>query len=91
MKERTLKVWVYFAICFVVLLLLGLFILVIAQIVKVKNLQRQKEFLESKLNTLLQDEAYYDDANKYVTSSEFIEGYAREVLGLGKEGEENYN
>ena len=73
------------------LLILGLFILVVFQIAQIKSLSRKKANLSAKLNDLLQNEAYYDDANKYVTSNEFIEDYARQVLGLGKENEENYN
>ena len=91
MKEKTLKIWLYVISSFVALLLLGLFVLVVVQIAQVKALERKQANLKAKLNELLQNEAYYDDANKYVTSNEFIEDYARQVLGLGKENEENYN
>ena len=91
MKEKTLKLWLYVIVCGAVLLLLGLFVLVAVQISQIKSLKKTKAELQLKLNNLLESEAYYDDANKYVQSNEFIEGYAREVLGLGKEGEESYN
>ena len=86
-----MKIWLYLIVGAVVLVLLGLFVLVVVQICQVKALKRKETQLKAKLNNLLESEAYYDDANKYVTSNEFIESYAREVLGLGKEDEENYN
>ena len=91
MKEKTLKLWLYVIVCGTVLILLGLFVIVAVQIAQIKSLKKTKAELQLKLNSLLESEAYYDDANKYVQSNEFIESYAREVLGLGKEGEESYN
>ena len=91
MKEKALKFWVYFIVCVSVLLILGLFVLVVVQICQVKALKRKENELSARLNSLLESEAYYEDASKYVQSNEFIESYAREVLGFGKDGEENYN
>ena len=91
MKEKTLKFWLYFIVCAAALLLIGLFVLVVFQIVQIKSLSREKAKSQATLNDLVESEAYYDSANSYVQTDEFIEDYAREVLELGKDGEENYN
>lgn len=91
MKEKTLKALVYGVSAFVALVILGLLVLVIFQIAQIKSLQKRKAEMQLKLNQLLEGQAYYENAIDYVSSDEFISDYARQALGLGKEGEESYN
>lgn len=91
MKEKMTKFWICFSVVAVAVVLFSLFILTTVQIFKIKNLEKKEKKTRARLDNLLQAEQYYDNANEYVSSQEFIEKYAREVLNLGKEGEESYN
>lgn len=91
MRTNTQKFWICFAVVVAVIVLFMLCILTTVQIFKIKSLQRKEKKLQAKLDSLLQTEAYYDNANAYASSQEFIEKYAREVLNLGKEGEESFS
>lgn len=91
MKEKTLKLVVYLISAFVALILIGLFVLVVFQIAQIKSLQRKKADMQAKLNSILEGQAYYESAIDYVSSDDFARDYARDVLGLGSQGEESYN
>ena len=59
----------------------------IFQFVKFGNLQKKEEELTKHLNALEQQIVEYTNENNYIQSNEYLEDYAREVLGWGKENE----
>jgi cell division protein FtsB len=59
----------------------------IFQFAKIGNLQKKEEELNNHLNALEQQIVEYTNENNYIKSNEYLEDYAREVLGWGKEGE----
>ena len=79
-NEKTVKI--ISVICAVVSFVLVC--VLIFQFVKIGNLQKMEEELTKHLNAL---EQQIVDENNYIQSNEYLEDYAREVLGWGKENE----
>lgn len=63
-------------------------IILTCQFVKIANLKDKTESLESYKQQLENQIINYDSANTYYNNnSEYLENYAREVLGWGQEGD----
>lgn len=82
-NEKTVKI--ISVICAVVSF--ALVCVLIFQFVKIGNLQKKEEELTKHLNALEQQIVEYTNENNYIQSNEYLEDYAREVLGWGKENE----
>ena len=82
-NEKTVKI--ISVICAVVSFVLVC--VLIFQFVKIGNLQKKEEELTKHLNALEQQIVDYTNENNYIQSNEYLEDYAREVLGWGKENE----
>lgn len=58
------------------------------QFVKIANLREKSRNLETYKSELIQDITTYDSANTYYNNrTEYLENYAREVLGWGQEND----
>ena len=86
-NEKTVKI--ISVICAV--LSFVLVCVLIFQLAKIGNLQRKEEELTKHLNALEQQIVEYTNENNYIKTNEYLEEYAREVLGWGKEGEMYFN
>ncbi|MGN0961180.1 MAG: hypothetical protein ACI4PF_03145 [Christensenellales bacterium] len=62
------------------------------QFIKIGNLKEKTNNLEAYRNELIQEINTYDTTNDYYNNNrtEYLEGYAREVLGWGLSGETWY-
>lgn len=61
-------------------------IVLVFQFIKIANLKQKTENLETYKQELVQQINEYDSANAYYSNNrtEYLENYAREVLGWGK-------
>ena len=84
-KQKQFKVAKAISIAVVTVLFL-LSIVLIVQFVQINTLQNKQDQLQSQLETLENQIVNYSDQNDYLASDEFIEDYAREVLGFGLTG-----
>lgn len=82
-NEKTVKIIsiICAAISFVLVCVL------IFQLVKISNLKNKEAELTKHLSSLEQQIVDYTNENNYIQSNEYLEDYAREVLGWGKENE----
>ena len=69
------------------MLVFALVCVLVFQFVKINNLKQKEKELEVSLNVLEQQIVDYTNENNYLKSNEYLEDYAREVLGWGKENE----
>lgn len=69
------------------MLVFALVCVLVFQFVKINNLKQKEKELEISLNVLEQQIVDYTNENNYLKSNEYLEDYAREVLGWGKENE----
>lgn len=72
-------------ICAIVMF--ALICVLIFQFTKISNLKNKENQLKGHLSSLEQQIVDYTNENNYLQSKEFLEDYAREVLGWGKENE----
>ena len=86
-KEKTVKL--ISVICAVVSFVLVCVLLF--QFVKISNLQQKEKELTQNLQSLEQQIMEYTNEQNYTSSNEYLEDYAREVLGWGKENEMYFN
>lgn len=86
-KEKTVKL--ISVICAVVSFVLVCVLLF--QFVKISNLQQKEKELTQNLQSLEQQIMEYTNEKNYTSSNEYLEDYAREVLGWGKENEMYFN
>lgn len=82
-KEKTVKL--ISVIC--AILMFALICVLVFQFVKIGNLKKKEKELNNHLNSLEQQIIDYTNENNYLQSNEYLEDYAREVLGWGKENE----
>ena len=68
-------------------LVFALIIVLIFEFVNIANLKNKEKALNLRLNQVEQSIIETTNQNNYLTSSEYLEDYAREVLGWGKDGE----
>ena len=65
-------------------------IILVCQFIKIANLREKTANLETYKQQLEQQINNYDSANNYYSNTEYLEKYAREVLGWGLDNEEWY-
>lgn len=87
MNENTKKALILSGVAFVTIMLIVLFVIVIVQFCQIAPLQKAKLERQAKLEALLSQKEYMQNAIEYVEGNKFIEEYARDVLGYGKDGE----
>ena len=73
-----------------VLLVFTLLIILIFQYVNYWNLRNKEHALQEQLLQLQNEHALYEAEYAYKSSDDYIEDYAREVLGYGKDGSKYY-
>ena len=81
------KVSILSAVAAATVVLITLFIIVIVQCAKIAPLKKQRAEAQAKLEHILEQKENTKNAIEYIEGNKFIEEYAREVLGYGKEGE----
>ena len=72
-------------ICAIVMF--ALICVLIFQFTRISNLKNKENQLKGHLSSLEQQIIDYTNENNYLQSKEYLEDYAREVLGWGKENE----
>ena len=82
-KDKTVKT--ISVICAMVSFILSC--VLIFQFVKINNLKEKEKALTQNLTALENQIVDYTNENNYLQSNEYLEEYAREVLGWGKENE----
>lgn len=70
-----------------VILVFSLTIILVVQFIKIGNLKSKQNNLNNNLASIEQSIIDYTGENAYLKSPDFLEDYAREVLGWGKNGE----
>lgn len=68
-------------------LFFALTIILIVEFVNIANLNNKEKALQARLSDVEQSIVDVTNQNNYLNSSEYLEDYAREVLGWGKDGE----
>ncbi|HBP43435.1 MAG TPA: hypothetical protein DD621_01945 [Clostridiales bacterium] len=81
--SKTVK-WIS-VICAV--LMFALLCVLIFQFVRIANLKQKEKQLSNNLSQLENQIIDYTNESNYIRSSEYLEDYAREVLGWGKNNE----
>lgn len=81
--SKTIK-WIS-VICAV--LMFALLCVLIFQFVRIANLKQKEKQLSNNLSQLENQIIDYTNESNYIRSSEYLEDYAREVLGWGKNNE----
>ena len=61
-------------------------VLLVFQYITYWGLKNKQDALNAELNRLNEEDDYYSSEYEYKSSDEFIEDYAHEVIGWGKEG-----
>lgn len=86
--DKKLKVAKAFTILSVIIMCISIIILA-CQIVKIANLKNKQKALTTERDYLVSEIYNYNSANTYYENNreEFLENYAREVLGWGENGE----
>ena len=69
------------------ILFFALVIILIVEFINIANLNNKEKALQKRLSDVEQSIVNVTNQNKYLNSSEYLEDYAREVLGWGKDGE----
>lgn len=82
-NSKTVK-WIS-VIC--ALLMFALVCVLIFQFVRISNLKQKEKQLSDTLSQLETNIVDYTNESNYLRSSEYLEDYAREVLGWGKNNE----
>ena len=57
------------------------------KLINIANLNNKEKALQKRLSDVEQSIVNVTNQNNYLNSSEYLEDYAREVLGWGKDGE----
>ena len=87
MKDNTKKELIISGVACATILLIVLFIIVMVQFCAIAPLKKQKQQMQAKLEQILEEKEFKENAIDYISGNKFIEEYAREVLGYGREGE----
>ena len=69
------------------ILFFALVIILIVEFINIANLNNKEKELQKRLSDVEQSIVNVTNQNNYLNSSEYLEDYAREVLGWGKDGE----
>ena len=73
-----------------VLLVFALLVILIFQYVSFWNLKSKEQALNEQLQQLQNERALYEAEYEYKSSDAYIDDYAREILGYGKNGSKYY-
>lgn len=73
------------------ILIFTLLCVLVFQLVRISTLKNREDELASTLAALEEQVDDYNAENEYMKSYEYLEDYAREVLGWGKENEVNFD
>jgi len=73
-----------------VLIVVVMIVLLIIQYTQFWALSMKEQQLQEKLSTLQKEHVLFEQEYNYKSSDEFIEDYAHEVLGYGRNGESYY-
>lgn len=73
-----------------VVLIVSLVVLLVIQYAQFWSLSIKESKLKEQLALIQQERAVYEKEYQYKSSDEFLEDYAHEVLGWGREGESYY-
>lgn len=87
-KIRNKLIWQTIA---AVVFVIGLIIILIFQYVQFWSLTIKKNELNNQLALLEKQHYIFEQEYEYKSSDEFVEDYAHEVLGWGRNGESYYN
>ncbi len=87
MTDNLKKALILSGVAFATILIIVLFVVVIVQIANIAPLKRERAEAKAKLEQILNRKEELTDAIEYIEGNKFIEEYAREELGYGKEGE----
>lgn len=68
-------------------LLFALTIVLVVEFISIFNLKHKEQSLQTRLGDVEQTIVDVTNQNNYLSSNEYLEDYAREVLGWGKNGE----
>ena len=69
------------------ILFFALVIILIVEFINIANLNNKEKALQKRISDVEQSIVNVTNQNNYLNSSEYLEDYAREVLGWGKDGE----
>ena len=87
MENRNIRKKIIWQTIFAVLIIVVLFVLLIIQYVQYWSLAIKENQLQDQLALLEKEHYIFEQEYNYKSSDEFIEDYAHEILGWGKEGE----
>jgi len=89
MRQSTLKLLVKLATALAVIVFIVMLVGLTFQYARINNLERTQNELATELNNLVEVRENYETEYDYIEShyNEYIEDYAREVLGWGRDGE----
>ncbi|MDD4275585.1 MAG: septum formation initiator family protein [Clostridia bacterium] len=90
MTENRLKLIVQFVTAVAVCFLFFVLIAITMQYIKLGELKSKQEALEMELNSLLDERCQLSEQVDYIQTEEYVEKYAREILGWGKSGETKF-
>lgn len=90
MENKSIRKKLIWQTVFAVLIIVSLIILLIIQYTQFWSLTIKENELKDKLALLEKEHYIFEQEYNYKSSDEYIEDYAREVLGWGREGESYY-
>ena len=90
MTEKKVKRNIILITVLAVLLVFALIVILVFQYASFWNLKTKEHNLQEQLKQLQTEHAFYEKEYEYKSSDEYIEDYAREVLGWGKYGSKYY-
>ena len=90
MRERTLKGVLQAGTAIAVVLLIALSLVLVVQFVQKKVYTERLMELEAVKESIIAERETLRQEQEYLTSREYIEKYAREVLGMIKSGENKF-
>lgn len=90
MTEKKIKTIIQVSVIAAVSLLLVLLVTIIVQCAVRANLSSRERMLQKQLDSYRNEASSIEDDIEYRKTQEYIEKYARETLGLVKDGEIKY-
>lgn len=91
MTEKKLKTLVNFITIIATIVIFALMLLVIFQMINRTILDAKKVALQNELSSLTTQIEYIENQNENLNDTNYLEQYAREYYGYGKNGEKQYS